>query len=104
VLGQNRGRGRTGQWSKLGTTHRLANRNAGWQHATWWWPGDELLLGILVQWVRLVVAENLEHYGLSLQVLDKGFGHGYSNLWERHHCIFAYLNKTYTYILHMVEA
>lgn len=33
-----------------------------------------------MQWVRLVVPKYLEHYGLGLQILDEGFGYGYSYL------------------------
>lgn len=39
-----------------------------------------VLARVAVEWVLLVVAEDLKHDGLGLDVVDKGFGHGDGDL------------------------
>lgn len=82
MLRQDRGGWRTGQRSELGTAHWLTNGYAWWQHASWWWTRNELLLGILVQWMSLIVSKDLEHDRLRLQVLNERLCNGHSNLFR----------------------
>lgn len=46
-------------------------------------PGPEHVLAEGREWVLLVVAEDLEHDGLALDVLDEGLGHLHGNLVAR---------------------
>lgn len=71
MFGQNRGRWRRRKWSELGTAYGLTNRDAWWQHTPWRWSCLELKFCVFVQRMMLVVAENLEHYWLGLQVLNE---------------------------------
>lgn len=46
-------------------------------------PGPEHVLAEGREWVLLVVAEDLEHDGLALDVFDEGLGHLHGNLVAR---------------------
>lgn len=79
VLGEYCGRGWTWQRSELGTAHWLTDRYAGWLQATWRRTGV-ILFRVIVQRMGVVVAKDLEHDRLCLQVLDEGLGNGHRDV------------------------